>query len=736
MPRKEIRQLRQEARVRREVEEELRKEDEELQYQKELRYAAKLLEIQNKPVTMMEEEVPPEKMEPTEKKSDLLKWKSTEVVIQAGAAQEFSIDTAPGDRLEYTFHTEGGDIAFGILMETCDGGTDVVVEKERVQSDENPVQGVVVSTHKGKLWLQWDNTYSWLTSKQLIYSMTLHPLKTNNGDSLNNGVDKWTSKVVNVIFVLGGPGSGKGTQCTKMESDLDLVHLSAGDLLREERNNPNSKDGALIEAYIKEGKIVPIEITVKLLIAAMRCSESTTFLIDGFPRNQDNLDGWLRETSALENIKVQGVWFFDCPQNVMEKRLVERGKTSGRSDDNLESIRKRFETFHNESMPIIDYFNKKGQVWTIPTDRSPEVIEAELRILIGKLLPSMIPEPDHHPVVEPLADAPITVKKPIRVILGTMTMSDQVDKPTSESFLEAFVASNCARNHTTGSRVEIDTARMYNHGKSEECIGNILLNREDLADRILVATKANPFPGFNENLRPENVLTQAFESLQALHKTSLDIFYLHSPDHSTNIESTLKAVQQLYEQGKIRELGLSNYAAWQVVHIYHLCKSRGWVVPTVYQGMYNPITRDVERELIPALRNLNIRFYAYNPLAGGLLSGKHASYSKSANLGRFHNNEKYQDRFWKPEYFNALDQIKIACETHRIPMAEASIRWIMHHSLLDSAFNDGVILGASSMEQLNMNLKAADSPPLPYDVVDAFEQGWVSCKPVCPSYLR
>ncbi|CAG8699362.1 29566_t:CDS:2, partial [Racocetra persica] len=90
-----------------------------------------------------------------------------------------------------------------------------------------------------------------------------------------------------VIFVLGGPGSGKGTQCSKIVKDFGFVHLSAGDLLREEQQNPNSKDGDLIKTYIKEGKIVPMEITVKLLSKKIQESKSNIFLIDGFPRKQD-----------------------------------------------------------------------------------------------------------------------------------------------------------------------------------------------------------------------------------------------------------------------------------------------------------------------------------------------------------------------------------------------------------------------------------------------------------------
>ena len=104
-----------------------------------------------------------------------------------------------------------------------------------------------------------------------------------------------------------------------------------------------------------------------------------------------------------------------------------------------------------------------------------------------------------------------------------------------------------------------------------------------LRSRLYVATKANPFKDYNKDLRPSNVVAQLQASLSAMEADSVDLFYLHAPDLSTPIEATLEACQTLFEQGKFRELGLSNYPAWEVVRIYHLCKERGWVVPTVYQ---------------------------------------------------------------------------------------------------------------------------------------------------------
>lgn len=183
--------------------------------------------------------------------------------------------------------------------------------------------------------------------------------------------------------MLGGPGAGKGTQCGYLVEEWGFVHLSAGDLLRAERNNPASQHGQLINDYIKEGKIVPVEITVTLLLNAMKASGAEYFLVDGFPRNANNLEGW--EKVVGKQADVLGCLFFDCPEEVMEARLLERGKTSGRTDDNVESIRKRFKTYQNETFPIIQLFQKQNKCWHVIADRPKEAIRAEVRTIFSGL---------------------------------------------------------------------------------------------------------------------------------------------------------------------------------------------------------------------------------------------------------------------------------------------------------------------------------------------------------------
>ncbi|XP_022087760.1 UMP-CMP kinase-like isoform X2 [Acanthaster planci] len=168
-----------------------------------------------------------------------------------------------------------------------------------------------------------------------------------------------------VIFVLGAPGSGKGTQSANIVKEFGFVHLSAGDLLRAERNT-GSDISTVIEQYIKDGKIVPVEITVGLLEKAMNASSVQKFLIDGFPRNEDNLSGW--QKTMDDKTDVRFVLFFECSKDVCVERCLERGKTSGRDDDNIASLEKRFVTYVDHTKPIIDQYDEKGMVRTINAD--------------------------------------------------------------------------------------------------------------------------------------------------------------------------------------------------------------------------------------------------------------------------------------------------------------------------------------------------------------------------------
>ena len=218
-----------------------------------------------------------------------------------------------------------------------------------------------------------------------------------------------------------------------------------------------------------------------------------------------------------------------------------------------------------------------------------------------------------------------------------------------------------------------------------------------------------------------------------------DVFYLHAPDAAVPVEETLQAVQAAFEAGKFRRFALSNFTAWETVWIHNYMTSKGWIAPSIYQGMMNAITRRVADELFPALRRLGMSFYAYNPLAGGMLTGKHTRDSAKVD-GRFNGGtvwgKVYQQRFMQEKQFDALDVILPACAAAGIPPAEAALRWAMHHSPLDGAKGDAVMIGASKLAYFEQNMAALAKGPLPAEVVAAYDQGWETCRAVAPNFSR
>ena len=230
------------------------------------------------------------------------------------------------------------------------------------------------------------------------------PSKTTRGDDEDDDDgDEPPPPPYRVVFVLGGPGAGKGTQCQLLSTNLGWCHLSAGDLLRAERAKVgNSKYADIINANIDAGRIVPGEITVRLIRNAMcerRASTSgrqTKFLIDGFPRSEGNVSSWnsIFDNNNMEEgeypadvvANVELVLFLECPEEVLLSRLVGRSKTSGRVDDSVDVIRRRFTTYREESMPIINMYEKRGIVRKIIADRTIEQVYKEVESILLKEL--------------------------------------------------------------------------------------------------------------------------------------------------------------------------------------------------------------------------------------------------------------------------------------------------------------------------------------------------------------
>merc|ERR1712027_228795 len=182
-----------------------------------------------------------------------------------------------------------------------------------------------------------------------------------------------------VVWVLGGPGCGKGTQCDKIVSKYGYTHLSSGDLLRDEVKSGSDR-GQQLNAMMEKGDLVPLFVVLDLLAEAMigKLAGSKGFLIDGYPREVAQGQEFEKEIAPCTKIL-----YFEVKDETMTERLLKRGQSSGRVDDNVETIKKRLDTFHKHSKPVIEAYASKCK--TIPAERDPKDIFADVTAVLDKL---------------------------------------------------------------------------------------------------------------------------------------------------------------------------------------------------------------------------------------------------------------------------------------------------------------------------------------------------------------
>jgi aryl-alcohol dehydrogenase-like predicted oxidoreductase len=307
-----------------------------------------------------------------------------------------------------------------------------------------------------------------------------------------------------------------------------------------------------------------------------------------------------------------------------------------------------------------------------------------------------------------------------RLVLGTMTFGKQVDESTARSMLD--LAMERGINF-------VDTANVYTGGSSEEITGRILKGRRD---KVVLATKVGITVGqtpLDMGLSKKTIEHQCELSLKRLQTDVIDLYYLHQPDAATPIEESLDAIDGLIRKGKVREFGVSNYSAWRIVQMRSLSEGKGMPVPAAVQPVYNLLARRIEAELLPMCSELGMLSIAFNPLAGGLLTGKHAVADLPSAGTRFDNNEAYRSRYWHPENFAAVEKLKAAAGNRSL--ISVALSWMLHHTKVDC-----VILGASSITQLEQNLESAVSGPLSREVVAICEEIWPGLRGVAPAYQR
>jgi len=249
----------------------------------------------------------------------------------------------------------------------------------------------------------------------------------------------------------------------------------------------------------------------------------------------------------------------------------------------------------------------------------------------------------------------------------------------------------------------IDTANVYNDGRSEETLGHALKGR---MDKIVLATKFS----FRRKRTDANSwgasryhMMQAVEqSLRRLQSDHIDLYYAHRWDDTTPIEETLRAFDDLIHTGKVRYIGASQYASWQLAHANLLAELKGWSAFVVIQAEYNMLKRDAERELLPYCRAHRVGFVPYHPLGGGFLTGKYEEGKPPPPGSRGVTVKNVQDLMTETNYYKVAELSSWARD-HGRGVNELAQAWLLAQPQICS-----VITGATKLEQLTSNIKAAD----------------------------
>jgi aryl-alcohol dehydrogenase-like predicted oxidoreductase len=308
-----------------------------------------------------------------------------------------------------------------------------------------------------------------------------------------------------------------------------------------------------------------------------------------------------------------------------------------------------------------------------------------------------------------------------RLCFGTMTFGGQTDEPTSVQMVDRCL--DAGINF-------FDTANAYTGGMSETMLGRALKGRRHsvvLASKV--SNKVGDDPDQKGLSRPA-IRRAIDESLKRLETDYLDLYYMHLPDYATPIEESLDAMHELVKEGKIRHVAQSNYAAWQIVEMLWISADKKYAPVVVSQPMYNLLARGIEQELLPMSKVFSIANVVYNPLAGGLLTGKH-NVTEPISGSRFDKNKMYLDRYWHEDDFSAVEAVRDIAQKSGRSMVSLALCWLLHHTPIEC-----VILGASKLDQLIENLAAAEEGPLDSETLAGLDEVWLRLRGVTPKYNR
>ncbi len=303
------------------------------------------------------------------------------------------------------------------------------------------------------------------------------------------------------------------------------------------------------------------------------------------------------------------------------------------------------------------------------------------------------------------------------ICLGTMTFGQQTDETEATRII----------NHALSAGVNfIDTADGYVDGKSEEIIGRTL---KENRHSVVLATKMGAWksgPAVTDaGASRKHIMKEIENSLRRLGTDYIDLYYIHTPDYNTPIEETLRAFDDLVRQGKVRYIACSNFRAFQLARALCVSALKNLTRFDCIQSPYNLITRDIEYELLPLCAEDGVGVCVYNPLAGGLLTGKHDP-TKPPPPGRFtvaRLGPMYSGRYWTTHNFEAVTRLKQVAEEHGRSLTHFSLAWILNNQTITS-----VISGVSSLKQLEDNLGATEIT-LSAEELTACDEVWQQLAP-------
>lgn len=281
-----------------------------------------------------------------------------------------------------------------------------------------------------------------------------------------------------------------------------------------------------------------------------------------------------------------------------------------------------------------------------------------------------------------------------RICLGSNNFGDQLNERDSIKIIDKALE--------MGINL-IDTANMYTNGRSEKIIGKAVKGRRD---EVILATKVGLKIGQKPNeggLSRKHILSQIKQSLESLETDFIDIYYLHRFDWETPYEETVRTLNDLVRQGKIRYIACSNFMAWQIAKFHEVCEKYNLEKFIAVQPPYNLLHREIEKDLIPYCKQEGLGILSYTPLMGGLLTGKYVKNKSPPANSRATYNSRYWESINVEGNFMAVHQIQNVADEIAIPLSKLAVAWILKNPAITAS-----IVGVSTLEQVEENCRITE----------------------------